>query len=91
MSEPNFSVEEASVRICGGDDLKKPVPAQVTWVMVRLRRGEFSGFKANGRRWRMTESDIQAAIESLRPKTVYVPEVPQLSGLTRTSARRLSA
>jgi hypothetical protein len=85
-----YSLEESSVRICGGDGNNNHVPAQVQWVMRRLRRGEFSGYKV-GRRWRMTEADIEAAIETLRPKRAYVPEVPQLSGLTRTSARRLSA
>jgi hypothetical protein len=85
-----YPVEQAAALICGADANHDPLPGKAHWVMLRLRRGEFSGYKA-GRKWMMTEADIEAAIESLRPKRVWVPEVPTMSGLTRTSARRLAS
>jgi hypothetical protein len=78
-----FSLPEATLQITGSDS-----PSKQQWVMRRLRRGEFCGYKS-GRVWRMTEGDVAAAIEVLRPR--IVPSVPQLSGLTRTSARRLAS
>jgi len=86
----NYSLEKSAALICGADDNGDPLPGKTVWVMLRLRRGEFTGYKA-GRQWRMTQDDIDAAIESLRPKRVWVPEVPSMSGLTRTSARRLAS
>lgn len=77
-----FSLAEAATQIRGCDD-----KASREWVVRRLRLGTFSGYKA-GRQWRMTEDDIAAAIEALRPQ--IVPSVP-VGGLTRTSRRRLSA
>ncbi len=85
-----FSLEQSAALICGADDNGDPLPGKVDWCVRRLRRGEFSGYKA-GRQWRMTQNDIDAAIETLRPKRVSVPSVPAMSGLTRTSARRLAS
>lgn len=76
--------------ICGADANGDPLPGKREWVVRRLRRGEFQGYKA-GREWRMTQADVDAAIESLRPKRVLVPDIPAMSGLTRTSARRLAS
>ncbi len=92
----------ACARLIRGDDS----PAAVDWVIRRLRRGEFSGYRA-ARRWRMTDSDIEAAIESLRPRPVRPRPVtslvdvaadlhaaradrPLVSSMTRTSQRRLA-
>jgi len=50
---------------------------------------DLPGYKA-GRRWYATQDDVNAAIERLRPRRI-VPSVPVMTGLTRTSARRLSA
>jgi hypothetical protein len=86
----NHSLSESAALICGADDNGEPLPGKAKWVMLRLRRGEFSGYKV-GRQWRMTDEDIAAAIESLRPRRVFVPEIPAISGMTRTSARRLVA
>lgn len=80
-----YSLEEAADLICGPDRSNR-----CRWLMIRLQRGEFSGYKAC-RKWRMTQADVDAAIESLRPKRLTVPAVPAMTGLTRTSARRLSA
>ena len=76
-----YSLEEAAALICGSE-------AKAEWLAIRLRRGEIPGYKA-GRCWRMTQADVDKAIETLRPRVV--PSVPQMGGLTRTSARRLSA
>lgn len=81
--------------VSGGDE---PLPGAVQWVERRLRAGEFSGYKA-ARRWRMTDADIAAAIESLRPRRAEqaqprpVAELdrPLLTSMTRTSQRRLAA
>lgn len=85
-----YSLEQSAALICGADDDGRPLPGKAKWVMLRLRRGEFTGYKA-GRQWLMTETDVAAAIESLRPRRAWVPEVPSMSGLTRTSARRLAS
>lgn len=77
-----FSLAEAATQIRGRDD-----KASREWLVRRLRNGTVPGYKA-GRQWRMTEDDIAAAIEALRPRVV--PSVP-VGGLTRTSRRRLSA
>jgi hypothetical protein len=39
----------------------------------------------------MTSAQVDAAIEALTPKRVGLPSVPSVSGLTRTSLRRLIA
>ena len=80
-----YSLSEAAAILCGCDTRWKR-----EWLAIRLRRGEIPGYKA-GRYWRMTQADVEAAIEALRPRVVNVPTVPQMGGLTRTSARRLSA
>ena len=85
-----YSLDEAAALICGADADGNPLPGKTKWLALRLRRGLIPGYKA-GHKWRMTQEDVEAAIESLRPQRVVIPQVPQLSGLTRTSARRLSA
>lgn len=65
-------------------------PHDVQWLVLRLRRGELPGYKA-GRKWRATQADVDAAIESLRPQPVGIPQVPAMTGLTRTSARRMAS
>ncbi|MFI9507545.1 hypothetical protein [Nocardia sp. NPDC052566] len=67
------------------------------WLKRRLNAGTFSGRRA-GKTWSMTRSDIAAMIVSLGPGLdvptgpLAVPEPPapaDLTGLTRTSRRRL--
>jgi hypothetical protein len=41
------------------------IPCRENWLIDRLREGTFSGVKIH-RQWRMTESDIDAAIETCR-------------------------
>ena len=79
-----FSLQESAAILCGSDS-----PAKCQWLVLRLRRGELPGYKS-GRQWRMTQEDIDTAIEKLRPRQC-LPEVPMVSGLTRTSQRRLAA
>ena len=81
------SLDESAGIILGADEDGNPLPGKTDWLVRRLRRGELPGYKA-GRQWRMTDADIQAAIELLRPKSM-LPEVPSASGLTATSRRRL--
>jgi hypothetical protein len=76
------SLAEAATLICGS-------PSKAEWLAIRLRRGEIPGYKV-GRQWRMTQADVDKAIDALRPRRV-APMVPQMGGLTKTSARRLSA
>lgn len=83
MTEKTYSLEEAAQIIRGS--AKK---SDRDWLMLRLRSGRLPGFKA-GNRWRMTQADVEASIELLRPRVV-VPDVPS-RGLTRTSARRLAS
>lgn len=91
------SLEDAARQIVGAGPDGQPLPGAVFWVQERLRRGEFTGYKA-ARRWRMTDADIQNAIESLRPRRVEdrTPrpatdiDRPLLTSMTRTSRRRLA-
>lgn len=78
-----YSLAEAAELICGSESRAK-------WLANKLRNGQLPGYKV-GRSWRLTESDVAAAIEALRPKPIQVPAVPVMTGLTRTSQRRLSA
>lgn len=78
-----FSLEEAAHIIRGGRGA-----ADTEWLRKRLCAGRLSGYKA-GRHWRMTEEDIRAAVDSMRP--VALPAVPSFTGMTRTSARRLAS
>ena len=87
MTTYNLAQYAAIVFALKADEV--PTPAQLQWLSLRLRRGELPGYKA-GRRWYATQDDVNAAIERLRPRRI-VPSVPVMSGLTRTSARRLSA
>ena len=86
----SHSIEQAAEIICGDSG-----PAAVMWVSRRLCRGQFTGYKA-GRKWRMTDADIEAAIESLRPNRVErihaVPDnAPAFSSMTSRSRRKLVA
>jgi hypothetical protein len=85
-----YSLEQYAAILCGADDHGDPLPGKTHWLVLRLRRGELPGYKA-GRKWRATQADVDAAIEQLRPKRMYIPEVPAMTGLTRTSARRLAS
>lgn len=85
-----YSLEQYAAIVCGADDNGDPLPGKAQWLVLRLRRGELPGYKA-GRKWRATQADVDAAIEKLRPRIVSVPSVPQMAGLTRTSARRLAS
>lgn len=58
----------------------------VLFLLRRLRSGEIKGRKV-GREWRMSDSDIQAYIESLANKRERVSE-PTRIGLSAASMRR---
>ena len=90
MTLATFSLEEATALIRGADENGNPLPGQVQWVAIKLRTGQFPGYKS-GRKWRMTEEHIRAAIKSLEPQRASIPDVPNLAGLTRTSRRRLAS
>lgn len=93
-----YSIEGyAAALLGGGPDPTDPIgsvePFKVQWLTKRLRgeaQPQLPGYKA-GRRWRATQADVDAAIELLRPKRTTVPEVPTLSGMTRTSRRRMAS
>lgn len=80
-----YSLSEAAVIICGTDD-----PAALQWLTQRLRgnaQPALSGYKSQ-RRWRMTQDDVDAAIETLRPKRL--PDIPVLTSMTARSRRKLA-
>jgi len=58
------------------------------WYIVRLRKGIFPGRKV-GRTWRLTESDIDAAIEILKSTNRTTDATRR--GLTDHSRRRVGA
>lgn len=67
--------------LCGSND-----DNEQRWVANQLRSGRMNGYKAQ-RRWRMTQSDLDAAIASLRPN----PQVPSFTSMTARSQRRVTA
>jgi hypothetical protein len=91
-----FSLEEYTAILLGpGPDgsAGSVEPFKLQWMTKRLcGRAEpvLPGYKA-GRKWRATQADVDAAIELLRPQRVGLPQVPQMSGMTRTSRRRLAS
>lgn len=85
MTERTYSLSEAAEIICGTAD-----PAALQWLTQRLRGNAtpvLSGFKVQ-RRWRMTQADVDAAIDALRPKRL--PDVPVLTSMTARSRRKLA-
>lgn len=81
-----FSLAEIARILCGSDG-----PAEQYWVAQRLRGNaepRLSGYKVQ-RRWRMTQDDLDAAIELLRPKRNEVV-VPAMTSMTARSQRRLA-
>ena len=87
MTAPEtFSLQEYADALLGGHG-----DAEIHWLTRRLR-GEakpvLPGYKA-GRRWRATRADIEQAIELLRRPQRAVPELPNVSSMTKTSKHRL--
>ena len=86
-----YGVDEAIEQILGSESgLKDPH----RWVIRQIRIGKFQAYKI-GNRYRMTQAQIDAALQTLRyspgwnkPKPVS-PVIQQ--ALTRTSARQLKA
>jgi excisionase family DNA binding protein len=60
------------------------------WLQDQLRAGRFRGRKI-GRNWRMTDSDVQFALDVCANKvvTVVADVAPAFSSLSKTSRRRL--
>lgn len=83
--ERTFSLEEAARIICGSDN-----DAALQWLILRLRgaaQPTLPGYKV-ARRWRMTQSDIDSAIATLRPRREI--QVPAMTSMTARSQRRLA-
>jgi hypothetical protein len=66
------------------------------WLADQLRARRFPGRKV-GRKWMLSEDDLDEIVrrcavapESAPPADVAIPAVPQVSSMTRTTARRLS-
>lgn len=84
--ERTYSLEEAALIICGSDDT-----AARHWLSQRLRGNaepHLTGYRV-ARRWRMTQTDLDAAIEQLRPRRSDY-HVPAMTSMTRRSQRRLA-
>lgn len=81
-----FSLAEAAEILCGASG-----PAEQKWIRERLignAAPQLHGYKVQ-RRWRMTEADIAAAIEMLRPQRSQLPVIPALTSMTPRSQRRV--
>jgi hypothetical protein len=96
MTTSTYSLEEYAAALLGpGPDGTAATvePFKIQWLAKRLRghaEPVLPGYKA-GRKWRGTQEDVDTAIELMRPQRVCVPEVPHLSGMTRTTRRRLAS
>lgn len=78
-----YSLAEIAAIICGSDE-----GTDQRWIADRLRgyqEPKLPGYKAR-RQWRMTQEDLNAAIELLRPHFNHVPAV---TSLTRRSQKKL--
>lgn len=83
-----FSLAEAAEILCGASG-----PAEQKWIRERLignAQPQLHGYKVQ-RRWRMTEGDLVAAIDILRPRRNQLPTVPALTSMTPRSQRRVMA
>lgn len=81
--ERTFSLEDAATIICGDSSA-----ASQDWLVQRLRgtkEPRLSGYKV-GRRWRMTQTDIDNAINTLRPQ----PATIHVTSMTARSRRRIA-
>jgi hypothetical protein len=83
-----YDLAEAAERIGGVSE---------KWLATQLRQGKLPGRKV-GRHWRMTQSDIEAAVElfGVRPQAISsegdsVSSKDGPAGLTKTSRRRLAS
>lgn len=63
--------------------------SKLTWLVRRLRDGRLPGFKASNQ-WRATEDDITEALERLHRRKP-LPDIPDMSGLSARSRRRLAS
>jgi hypothetical protein len=82
-TDRTFSLAEIATILCGSSS-----PGDQRWVADRLRgyqKPTLPGYKAR-RQWRMTQQDLDTAIELLRPQPHYVPSV---TSLTARSQRKL--
>ena len=73
-----YSLEEAVGILCGRTDDGGVAAKDVRWITARLcghAEPRLPGYKV-GRRWRMTEDDIRASFELLRPGLDKRPEPP---------------
>jgi hypothetical protein len=89
MTARTLSLDAAVAQICGTDSGMKDPRG---WVLRQIRARRFQAYKI-GRHYRMTQAQIDAALETLsngRPAPTPEPQAPGLS-LTTTSARRLKA
>lgn len=80
-----FSLAEIATILCGSSTANDQ-----RWVADRLRGSEqptLPGYKVR-RQWRMTQQDLDTAIELLRPQRGTLPSV---TSLTARSQRRLFA
>jgi hypothetical protein len=93
MTTHTYSLREyAAVLLGPGPDgtANTVEPSKCAWLVRRLRDGRLPGYKASNQ-WRATEADIDIAIERLRPKAATIPDIPDMSGLSARSAKRLIA
>ena len=81
-----YSLSEIALILCGANGT-----AEQYWVAQRLRgnaKPHLPGFKVQ-RKWRMTEADLDAAIEALRPRRNEL-HIPAMTSMTSRSQRRLA-
>ena len=81
-----YSLAEVALILCGDNG-----PTEQRWVADRLRgykNPALPGLKVQ-RKWRMTEADLDAAIELLRPRPNEV-RIPAMTSMTARSQRRLA-
>jgi excisionase family DNA binding protein len=82
-----FSLDAAVLKICGHDSGMKDPRG---WVLRQIKRGRFQAYKI-GRHYRMSQQQIDAAMEALSSgtRTPALEPKPHGLSLTRTSARQL--
>lgn len=73
-------------------EVAKQLGCTEEWLQRQLRAGRFRGRKI-GRNWRLTDSDVQFALDvsANRVLAVVSDVAPAFSSLSKTSRRRLSA
>jgi hypothetical protein len=84
-----YPLEHVADEFCGDHE-----PASVRWVADQIRAKRFTAIKVRGH-WRMSDEDIEAAVEVCRNRPRPAPpanaDESRVLSFTKTSSRRVAS